>query len=231
MTIVSETHLTDLGSTTPPFTGRSRWLAASVFAIGAALQLAESLLEPESSNTAHRLAWWANHPQRMDWSQAMGILAVVFLLLGIAVMWLLTRRDTPRVATTAAVLMSTAMIGLGVVHGIELAARWAMIGGHADAAQVILTASSPRLPGVVGFVLFLPAAALGNLVMAAALWRSRSVPRATALLLVAFVLLDFVVDIGVVSHAALLSAGLVVGWAIITGYRRNGSAKPAPAAH
>lgn len=231
MTIVSEPHIAHSGSVTPPFTGRFRWLAAPVFAIGAALQVAESLLEPESSNTAHRLAWWADHPHRMDWSQATGILAIAFLLVGVAVMWLLTRGDTPRVATTAAVLMSTAMIGLGIVHGIELAARWAMVSGHADAAQVILSASNPRLPGVVGFTMFLPAAALGNLVMAAALWRSRSVPRVTALLLVAFVVLDFVVDIGVVSHTALLIAGLVIGWAIITGYRRNGSAKPAPAAH
>jgi hypothetical protein len=214
-----------------PFTGWSRWLAASAFLTGAALQLAEFVLEPENDDKAQRLDWWTHHATRMDWSQATGILAIAFLLAGIAMMWQLGRVDSPRIATTAAIVLGTAMIGLGLVHGIELAARIALIAGDPTGARAILDFSHPRLPGVVGFVMFVPAAAIGNLLMTAALWRSRFVPKVAAGLLVAFVALDFVADLGVISHAVTLLTGAIVGWAIVTGYERKPSAAAGPAAH
>jgi chromate transport protein ChrA len=230
MTITDRTSTTSMGAPRP-FTGATRWPAAAAFLIGGALQLAEFILEPEASDTAKRLEWWGRHPVRMDWSQGVGILAIAFLLVGIAMMWQISRLDSPRTATVAAIVLGTAMIGLGLVHGIELAARWALLAGHGDAARAILDVGDPRLPGTIGFVMFLPAAVLGNLLMMVALWRSRYVPRFAAVLLIAFVVLDFIADQGVVSHAVTLLTGLIVGWAIVARYQRKSTSTAAQAAH
>lgn len=213
-----------------PFTGRTRWLAAASFLTGALLQLAEFLLEPQSSTTAGRIDWWLANPGRMDFSQAAGIAAIPFLLLGAAMMWRLARADSPKLAGIALVVIATAMIGLGVVHGIELGARWAAIAGNSGAAQAVLDANDPRVPGIVTVVMFLPMAVIGNLLMAVALFRSRFVPRAVAIGLAAFVILDFVADLGVISHAVTVAVGLVLAWSIVSGFQRNAPARRSSAA-
>jgi hypothetical protein len=207
--------------------GLGRWLVAAVLVLGGALQLAEFLLEPDHPETASRLAWWSQHESSLDWSQAAGIAAILSLLVGVVVMWQLTRVDSPKLATTAAVVLGSAMIGIALVHGVELAAHWALDAGHGDAAKAILDVKQPRLPGIVGFVMFLPAAVVGNLLMTAALWRSRFVPKAAAVLVVVFVVLDFAIGQEVISHATTLLEGLLLGWVVVTGYQRK--ARPAVA--
>ncbi len=215
---------------TPPFRGGVWWAAAAAFLVGGLLQLAEFLLEPGSASTTARLDWWLAHPVRMDWSQAAGIAAIPFLLVGAAMMWRLARTDSPRLAVTALLVVAVAMIGLGAVHGIEFAARWAAIGGHDDAAKTILDLQEPRLPGIVTVIMFLPAAVIGNVLMVIALWRSRFVPKLAAIGLVAFVVLDFVASQEVISHAATVVVGAVVGWSIVTGYQRSTPARASFAA-
>lgn len=224
MTVMTETLLAP--RVAQPFAGPARWLGACALAIGGALQLAEALLEPESSNNTQRLAWWAAHQDRMDWSQAVGILALPFLVLGAIVIWRLAKEQSPRIAAVGVAMMTTAMIGLGLVHGVELSARWAALAGHTDAAKVILEAKDPRLPGAIGMIMFLPVAIIGVLLMSVALWRSRQVPRVTGLLLAAFAVIDFAVDQEAISHAALVAAGIAIAWAVFSGYSREPRTNP-----
>jgi hypothetical protein len=60
-----------------------------------------------------------------------------------------------------------------------MAAHWAAAGGHPGAAVTILDAKDPGIPGIVGFVMFLPMYFLGNVLAAVTMWRSRYVPRLT----------------------------------------------------
>jgi hypothetical protein len=95
------------------------------------------------------------------------------------------------------------------------------VAGHRDAAVAILQGNSPGLPGVVGFVMFLGFAALGNVLVAIALWRSYYVPRLVAALVIAFSVLDFVAGQGVASHVLDLGNDFLLAWACLVGYVRS----------
>ncbi|TWD74837.1 hypothetical protein FB561_6271 [Kribbella amoyensis] len=205
----------------PVFTGRIRWVAALLVTVGAALQVAEFLLEPGSDTTASRVAWWVAHPDRIEWSKAAGLLAVPFLLGQVYVTVTIARRHSRRIATAAAVCLTAAMTGLAAIQGAELAALFATRAGHQDAAIAILDSSEPTVPGVLLLVMFLGGALIGTVLINIALWRSPYAPRLVVIFGVTFVVLDIVLQQGVAGHLAALAAGLVLAWAIVTGYVRT----------
>src|SRR5690242_13911095 len=88
-----------------PFTGRARWAAAALLVTGAALQVVEFLLENPLSNNAARVADWGHHLTRVGLSESVGLVAVAFLLGGVAVMVALSRAASPRLAWTAGCLL------------------------------------------------------------------------------------------------------------------------------
>jgi len=203
------------------FTGRSRWTAAIVLVMGALLQTVEFLLENAPDDNAARVAFWAEHPTQIELSMASGLLAIPFLLGGIAVLVALTRVYSPRLAWAAGSLMTFAMVGLAAVHGFELAAYGLTRSGDLAAATSILNGDNVGLPGGVLFVMFLGGAALGTLALAAAVWRSPLVPRIAALFILAFAVLDFVMGQGVVAHLVNLAGFAIVGGALVVGYSRQ----------
>lgn len=216
--IVEDSSITE----TPVFRGRARFVAAALVTVGAALQVAEFVLEPagQDSNKA-RIAWWVAHPGRIELSQAVGLLALPFLIGGFAVMVALTRRHSPRLSAVAAFALCMAMTGLAAIHGFELAARGALEAGHPDVAVSILGATGLGIPVVVLFVMFLGGALVGTLSIYTAMWRTPHVPRLAVVLGAAFVVLDLGVGLGVAGHLAALGSGVVLAWAIVTGYVRS----------
>ncbi len=223
MTVIVETPTgtSPRGPAVPPITGADRFAAAVLLVTGAALQLAEFLFEPPLKDTGARLDWWTAHPDRMDWSQAAGLLAIPFLIGGFLVMTRLARSHSRRLTGVAVVALTGAMTGLAAIHGVELAARWALLDGNRAIATAILEGSDLRLPGIVLAVLFFGGALLGTVTINVALWRSPYVPRVAVLLGVAFIALDLVAGLGRLGHAASLGAGLVLAWAVVTGYVRK----------
>jgi hypothetical protein len=212
-------------SPTPVFTGRARWAAAALVTIGAALQVVEFVLEPAGQDTAKaRLAWWADHADRVELSQTAGLLAIPFLIGGFAVMVALTQRCSRRLAGVAAVALTMAMTGLAAIHGVEMAARVVAENGDTKAALNTLEGSSPGVPEIALFVMFLGGALIGTITVYVAMWRTPYVPRLAVVLGGAFVVLDIGAGMGVAGHVAALGSGLVLGWAVITGYVR--SARP-----
>lgn len=204
-----------------PIAGRARVLAAGLIVAGGALQLLEFLLEPAFDSSAERVAWWAEHSAQLGTSQALGLLAVPCMLGGFLYAYRLVRQDSRRLAGVAIAMLVSAMIGLGLIHGVELAASMAASAGHPDAAVAVLEAESPSASAIVGFVMFLPMAVFGSILIAVAMWRSRYVPRLVVLFLLGFTAVDFVVGNGVVSHASALVADVILAWAIITRYERT----------
>jgi hypothetical protein len=204
-----------------PFTGRTRWVAGALLVTGGLLQVAEFLLESPPDDNAARVATWVAHPASYAWSNAAGLLAVPFLLAGVAVLVALTRQSSRRLAWVAGGFMTFAMAGLAAIHGLELAAYGLARAGDTAAATAVLTGDHLGLPGAVLFAMFLGGAALGTLTLAAAMWRSPYIPRVAPVLVLAFAVLDFAAGWGVVSHVVMLAADVTVAIALVTGYFRG----------
>jgi hypothetical protein len=205
----------------PVFRGRVRWAPALLAVTGAALQVAQFLLEPGSNGaSADRVAWWLAHPGQIGLSQAAGMLAVPFLLGQLVVMVTIARRHSRRIAAAAAVFVSAGMTGLAAIQGVEMAALWTAQAGHRDAAVGILEVSDVGVAGAVLFALFMGGALLGTVLLNVALWRSPYVPRLVVVFGVGFVVLDIIAGQGVAGHVSALAGGIVLAWAVVTGYAR-----------
>ena len=208
-------------TTSRPFAGRARWAAAGLLVTGAALQVAEFLLENPLDDIPARVAYWQQHMTRIGLSEAVGLLAVPFLLGAVAVQVALVRAASRRLAWVAGSFMVCALVGLAAVHGAEMMAYGLVRAGNPAAAVAALEGSDLGAPGIVLFVLFLGGAALGVLTMSIALWRSPLVPRLAPVLILAFGVLDFAVGSPVISHIVALAGGAVLAWAVLVGYSRK----------
>lgn len=229
MTVIVETPATP--DVAPPFGGRFRWAAAGCLVAGGLLQVAEFLLEPASDSEVQRVQWWLAHPGQLALSQAAGLLAIPFLVASFLVMYRLARDASRKVMLAATSMMVCAMVGLAAIHGVEQAASWVARAGDQSAAVTILTGDDVGLAGYVLLVMFLPMAAIGSLLLAFGMWRSRLVPRVAVILLLLFALLDFAGGLSILSHVSGLAADVVLAWAVVTGYVRRRRTGPAQAAH
>jgi hypothetical protein len=202
------------------FTGATRWVVAILVIIGPLLQAIEFLLESGEEETTARVAFWSEFPSRTGLSMASGLLAVPFLLGGIAVIVALTRTHSRRLAWLGGAFMTFGMVGLGAAHGYELAAFGLAQAGNLAGAASVLNAESIGLPGIVLLLMFLGGAILGTFTMAVAIWRSPYVPRVVVLFMLAFAILDFAGGQGVISHLVNLVGFVILAVAILTGYSR-----------
>src|SRR5262245_52591567 len=202
------------------FSGFSRWVAAFVLVMGPLLQAIEFLLVTNPDDNAARVASWVAQPALVGLSMASGVLAVPFLIGGVAVLVALTRARSPYLAGAAAVFMTLAMVGLAAIHGYELAAFGLAQSGDLAAATAALNADNLGAPGVVMLIMFLGGAALGTLTLAAAMWRSPVVPRIAVVFLLAFAMLDFILGRGVEGHLANLIGFAIVAAGVVVSYSR-----------
>jgi hypothetical protein len=215
---------TDTSATVRPvFRGRARWIAAVLLVTGTALQLVEFLLERPIDDSQERVDYWTSHIDRIGASMAAGIVAVPFLIGGFAIIVALCIGRTPRLAWTAAAFLTMAMVGLAAIHGAEATAYGLVRAGERSAAATALAGEDLGAPGVALFVMFLSGAFFGVLTIAAAMWLSPLVPRVSAVLVIAFVVFDFALGYGAVSHALNLLGFSIVAWAVVTGYTRAGT--------
>ena len=206
-----------------PFTGRGRWVAAVLLVTGTLLQLVEFVLENPIDDNEDRVAYWADHTTRVGISMAAGIAAVPFLIGGFGVLVALCRPFTPRLAWTAAALLTMAMVGLAAIHGLEATAYGLLRAGDSDAAVTALEGEDIGAPGAVVFIMFLGGALFGIITIAVAMWRSPLVPRLSPVCVLGFAVFDFVLGFGVVGHALNVIAFALVAAAVVVGYRRGGT--------
>ena len=203
-----------------PFAGHTRWVFAVLAVVGLLLQVVEFLLENPKSHNATRVAYWSVHEGRVSWSNAVGLLAVPFLIAAFGVMVTLCRRSAPRLAVTAGALLLCGMVGLAALHGYELAAQGLTRAGERTAAVNVLDGNNLGPAGGMLLVLFIGGALFGTVALAIAMWQSPLVPRLAPVLLIAFVILD-AAGYPLVSHLVGLGGGLVVAAAIGLRYDRS----------
>jgi hypothetical protein len=204
-------------------------VAAALLVAGPILQVVEFVLVPGFDEPAERVAYWGQNAEIVGLSLAAGLLAIPFLLAMFAIMVSLSIERSRVLSWTAAALLTSAMVGLAAVHGVEIAGYGLVNNDNPDAATSVLSGSEVGLPGLVILGMFLPTAALGVPLLCAALWRSRAVPLLAPILLLAFAILDFAAGQPVVAHLVGLAGAAVVAFAVVTGYRRGEAPTDAPA--
>lgn len=203
-----------------PFAGRSRWLAAILVTAGGVLQVIEFALVRRGLSAPERIEWWVANPSRVELSQAAGILAIPFLIGGFLVMARLCFWQSRRITVLATSLLCAAMVGLAGIQGLEMSANWLAQAGDTEAAVLVMESATPGIPGISLLVMFLLGALGGMVLLNVALWRSSYVPRVVVFFTVGFVVLDFFVSMSLLGHLSVLAADLILGWAIVTGFRR-----------
>ena len=100
------------------FSRAGRIGAATTLVLGAGLQLAAFGIEPASEATIDRLRWIADHPGQANLAKLCDLLAMPFLL-GSALVYVLLKERSPRLAYPAGILLGTGLVGLTAVQGSE----------------------------------------------------------------------------------------------------------------
>jgi hypothetical protein len=198
------------------FTPLGRAAAAGTIVAGALFQVLAFALIPDFDRTIDRLHWIAAHDTRAELSKTFDLLAVPFLLGAVIVYVLLGRERSPRLAWAGGILLGLGMCGLMAVQGFEtlefaLAADGRI--GLAPLGDVVDNVSTA--PAIAMAVIFLAGAALGLLVTSASLWRSRAVPRAAAILLVVFFVIDAPLSQPLAGHLVALVAAVWIAASIL----------------
>lgn len=143
---------------------------------------------------------------------------------------LLSRRRSPRLAYTGGILLGFGLVSLSAVEGYQTLAVALAANGRIDLtalAGVIEETSSVAVMAM--FLMFIPFAFFGLLTSAAALWRSRAVPRGAVLLIPAFIVVDFFLREGFglvpefVGPAISFVAACWIAWAVLMAGRQVAS--------
>lgn len=167
-----------------------------------------------SGETADILAGASNNPGAMRLSVWLGLLtALTIVPAAIAVIWV-CRRRAPRLTTVAAVLTLLGFTAAVVLPNDEVDALTAAEEGLDRTAVLALIEAVWNQPAVlVALLLFLVGMVIGGILLGIALWRSRAVPRWTAVALMVSSPLHLVFDGGINAITALTWVLTAVGFA------------------
>lgn len=179
--------------------------------------LIEHLLDPKSGTvvTDHVQAISSNPNGRLA-SILVGLLATVFFIpvaLGLAH---LVRRGAPRLGLVGGGLALVGVVGSSAIHGADLALLEMVKQnvGPVPAAQII-EGFEASVGGASILALFLVGMFLGTLLLALALWRTRTAPPLAATLIIAFLVVDAVGAIAGIKPVNLVAHTLLIvgsGW-------------------
>jgi hypothetical protein len=197
------------------FTRGGRLAAIATLILGASFQVAAFATMPDFDDTAERVRWIGDHTTRADISKVFDILAMPFLLGGVLVYVLLSRRRSPKLAYAGGALLGLGMVGLSMGQGLEtleFALATASRFDPAALAKAVDDISTP--PAIVIGVMFLGGVLFGLLVTMAALWRSWAVPRGAVVLIFVFIVCDIALSQPLLAHVIALVAALWIASAI-----------------
>lgn len=192
----------------------ARAAAVTTLLLGSGFQAASFLLFSVTDSRAG-FARIAADPGPAQLAKLFDVLAMPFLVGGVAVYVLLGRRRSPRLAWIGGWLMAVGLIELTALQGWELLAY--SLGEHrvlppATLASAVDGLSSPAATAVV--LTFLVGVVIGLPLTAVSLWRSRAVPRLAPVLLVTFLVIDLA-GRGVAAHLVAFTAAVLIAGAVL----------------
>jgi hypothetical protein len=109
------------------------------------------------------------------------------------------------------------MCGLMAAQGYEALQFALATDGRFDVAALgdVVDSTSTAAEIAMG-VMFIVGAAIGLLITAAALWRSRAVPRAVPILMLVFIVTDVPLSQPLIAHVIALVGASWIAWSILT---------------
>jgi hypothetical protein len=123
----------------------------------------------------------------------------------------------PRLAWTGGIVLGFGMCGLMAAQGDEALQFALATGGRFDLAALADVVDSTGTAAEIALgVVFPVGAAIGILITAAALWRSRAVPRAVPILMLAFIVTGVPLSQPLIAHVTALVGASWVAWPILT---------------
>lgn len=177
----------------------------------------EHLLDPKSGTVvADHIAAIASNPDRRLASILIGLLATVLFVpvaLGLAH---LVRPGAPRLGLVGGALALIGVVGYSAMHGADIV--FLEMVKH-DVSQIpttqIVEGFESSTGGASVLALFLIGMLLGTLLLALALWRTRSAPRLAAGLIILFLVIDAVGAIAGIKPVNLVAHSMLIvgsGW-------------------
>jgi hypothetical protein len=183
------------------WTSAGRIAAAATLVLAAAFPLASHLMAgligPRTERTIDWFHWIANYPDLANLMKVFDLLQMPFWFGTVLVYVLLSRQRSPRLAYAGGILLGCGLVGLSAVEGYEtLAYALAQDGRFELSALADVVDAQSSVPAIVMLLLLIPFAFFGLLTSAVALWRSGAVPRAAVLMILAFLVVDFILNEG-----------------------------------
>ncbi|MQB00406.1 MAG: hypothetical protein GEU78_08965 [Actinobacteria bacterium] len=179
--------------------------------------LIEHLLDPKSGTVvADHIAAMASNPDGRLASILVGLLATVLFVpiaLGLAH---LVRSGAPRLGLVGGGLALIGVVGYSAMHGADIAFLEMVKQDVGQTAAVhIIEGFEASAGGASVLALFLVGMFLGTLLLALALWRTRSAPRLAAALIAVFLVVDAAGAIAGIKPVNLVAHTLLIvgsGW-------------------
>jgi len=200
----------------------ARLAAAATLVLGFALHLASLVISgtPHNSDPTTWMTWVAENPGPAQLSKTLDVLFVPFMVGGVVVYVMLGRLRSRRLAWVGGVLFAGGLVGLASHEGYEAFAYTLVVSGSLDpqGAAGVLLESSPA--DTAAQILFLAGLAIGLPLTVLSLWRSRAVPRAAALLLLLFLIVDLS-GWRVASHLLGLAGATWIAVVVLTAPRKG----------
>jgi hypothetical protein len=213
-TVATSTGPAPVG-TAPPFS-RALRIAAGICLIAAALlngvpQFLVGFVTRDLESFSDQIAWSREHAALHGAEQTALLVSSLFMPLGLLAVAHLTRFRAPVLTAIATPLVVWGIWGFGNVLAMGYVAGTVAPSILTVDQAVTLNDGLSSHPGTVGAALVphLIGSFLGLILLSVAVWRSRSFPRPTAVLLVAFLVWDFALSpLGPVGPHVLL----VLAW-------------------
>ncbi|WP_308466307.1 hypothetical protein [Rathayibacter soli] len=160
---------------------------------------------------AARLNWAESHQLLAGIGLLADILAVPCLLIATLAWYFLARSRSPRLALTGALMLLFGLTAQSVSNGVDNAQFQIAMSGKVSATELAAALGSApvaSVPGVAFMIMFYLGAFAGIIVLMIAVWRSRTLPRTGAALVILFQLSTL---IGLPIPATVLAAaGLII---------------------
>jgi hypothetical protein len=206
----------------------NRMLVGGSLIVAPLVIVAQEWIAPEPGGEREAgdvLAAIAAHPGRYEAAMLLGILAAILLIPALAGLALAIRDRSVLLAWFGGILGVIGAVGFACQNAISLGFL-ELAAAEGERARMVTLYEGVRgsTAGLVIELLFIGGLFLGLILLAAAVWRSALAPRAAAILILMFLVLDMVLAgqmklLDVVVHL-VLAAGLGwVGWVIL--WRRD----------
>ncbi len=175
------------------WTPAARYGAAAALSLGGLFWMASELIHPNGSGV-DQMQWTAAHPTLSGLAISLDMLGTALLVFATPIWLLLGRPGSPRLAWAGAIAGAFGMTAQAMIHGVEVAGYIVATDGRIDRAtfDTVFNSADGGIPVVVFMIMFLGGAFAGTALAMVALWRSRTLPRGSILLLLAFLAANLV---------------------------------------